>query len=389
MASVGNCSCDGRTRTAQTHDRFPAASLAVESATRALDIRLDPQTGLRVLGDVRPPPRGFDGWLNSAGVARNCTLRCPRPSVDASCAHGFGDARQYLLLEYAMPRTPDRSSVGPEPEDGSRVLFAARSADEAITMLTSNLPRSRLVMQRPVHDGPTAFGNAFVSRHLRRHERYPWGVARARRAREMLASRAASTAGAPFDCDGITTPFLFRVLRDHGLGFDLSYAYDDRGNISTLSYGHRTVFAEVCEIDEQPDLLGLLWATPSFPPTSPFLPFFMGLPEIPAPFGPGPENATGVFAALLAQVQDDPERIDAIQRFWEGFEHRVLTELMKLRRGVTAACESGDRSRAADMLLAFTADCCGNAVRLARRLLERGDGRASSEWRGEGEGGSS
>ena len=135
------------------------------------------------------------------------------------------------------------------------------------------------------------WANYNIDPAMQQLEGRPSGMNRAARAQELIDERAGS----------ITTPYLFSVLRDRDLyPFDSTLSYDNRGNVAVWCYGGRTNYCHFEEISaDYPDFLSVLWITPNFPVTSPFLPFFIGLEEVPPSFADADTNQTEVFQELF------------------------------------------------------------------------------------------
>lgn len=371
IIAAGLATCDGVTRIGQTHDRWPSSVLGLPGVTRTLEIRNHP-SGTRTLGDLRTQPDRFDAWLSSRGVARISNLRAPRPGISGDCSFTFADDQECLFLEVAFEQARNPGIAAPGSEDASRILPVANSAREAVDRLTEGMKTatSGSVVVRPIRHAAVAVSNRFVSRRLRRFEQVAWGAERQKRAQRLLRRRAGKAPLLPFASRGITTPYMFQVLRSHPLGYDLTYEFDDRGNISVLSFGWRTVFAEVSELRSPREIMGTLWATANFPPTSPFVPFFTGLPEIPPSYAPGSGNRTTVFETLFRTVMGDPQAIDWVQAQWERFEFREQMDLQKLRRDMNTGAPRA-LTRAETHLFSFCVEMCGESIEQAESMVKK------------------
>ena len=372
VVSIGKTSADGRLKMGQTHDRFPSSIFGFWGVTRSLKIVQNKETGIKVLGDLRTHPDRFDAWLNSEGVARFSNNRYPIREASGESSYSFGDSQEFYSLEFAYISKDFPSLDQPDSTSATNVLLKASTAKEAIEIMGKTLPHESKDLFGPLTSGTFSCANAFISPKLKHLESMPKGYNRRIRAEKLLEKRKWGNAYSPFVLGRITTPYLFRILRDrNNTSPDLTYEDDTRGAISLFSFERRTVFGEINEIDPaNPDMLSICWATPNFPPTSPFIPFFTGLEEIPPSFGESSENKTNVFQELLNAITFDLEVIPNIQSFWESFEYKTLCELKYLREQIEDLVDGGDRKSARERLYQFSNEKCEKSIEYAEKLIQ-------------------
>ena len=377
FSSVGKNTADGNARLGQTND-------GGQPMTRfAVGIFVNEKTGVKVIGAVNPLDSkkliswsvGYPYRLNSAGVALTSAGRSA-----AFPPKGDGDKTIY-------------------GRDGNEIIQTARTAKEAIDLaekvaktggvrigsggsrtyvdkneayLLEGYGPGEYAIIGPMKDVSYAHANTIVSPKLKHLEAYPMGFLRAKRAQELLDKRNWYSDSTPWREGQITSPYLFRCLRDHKTGLDQTYLWDNTGNISNWGYDQISRWAYVCEISAtHPDLLSIYWTTPNFPPFSPFIPFFIGLNKVPPAFEAGPANKTDVFQNLIRAIGYNMEAADKVQAFWEAFEIETIREMRYVINNAKALVKAGDMKGAEAQLYEFTNSKCELAVTYAQRLFDK------------------
>ncbi len=384
---VGKASIDGKTRMGQNNDGTPFDY----GNWRSMNLVVNEKTGIKALyehwGTMHFQTVRY--YLNDRGVAMDHLARPgPKGSVRESASFADKDEAYMVEVGYVVDKYPDvkRSWADQIPklrekgilvaEYGSGGIYAsnalehAHTAKEAVDIVTQGLPEGTygVVTIR----GDAAFGHA-------NHYMYTlpsshpfnvygsWGSElRAARAQELLDARFGS----------ISTPYLFSVLRDQTAlgnenGDDRTYP-GGRSKIARWGYLSRSRFSRISEISKKhTDLLSVHWTSPNFPPLSPYLPFYIGLTEIPPTFAHGKENKTEIFEELCNAVQYKMSYMKNVQEFWEAFEHQTIREMLQLERDVQAMVKDGDRKGAEQLLYRFCNAKCEQAVIYAKELTER------------------
>jgi len=283
---TGRAAWDGKTRLGGSLDNPPRSSMSIK-------LTVNEETGIKVLWDSKP-----DGGLNSYGVGQKGGGR-PGPPGSLKRAAGWADKDEGCLVEIVWLK---RDYPGLERFDRQYVLEHARSVKEAVAMCIENLPEGTYDLA-PTKDAARAWSNFFLSPSgvlQWANVRKEYSENRAERIQELLDERSwlKSTSAQ----GEISTGYCFNIFRDRRFPYDAvaSYDHDNRGNISRWGHIERTANAHLMEIPkEYTDLLSIYFTTPNFPPTGPFLPFYIGITEVPKTFADGPTNETHVFQELL------------------------------------------------------------------------------------------
>jgi len=348
---TGRAAWDGKTINGENSDTYPRPSITKS-------IRVNEETGIKVIDR-----------LNDQGV---CLAGLAKPSMPGNYTIGWdwADKDEGYFLEYAYWKAdyPELKLPGTK-----YVLEHARSAKEAVEMYTSVLPEGTYEII-PVKNAAIASSNFFLSpsgllQPFNIDKEYSEN--RAEIAQELLDQRSwlkSTTARGE-----ITIAYVFRIFRDHQFGYDpgATFGHDNTGNISRWGNVKRTRVTRISEISQDyTDLLSIWWETPNFSPTSPFLPFYIGITEIPKTFADGPTNESGVFQELFNAVSYNLECLDEVQAFWESFEHNILRDRVRLEKVVKKLVDAGDREEAERLLTEFSNEKCELAVAYAKELTK-------------------
>lgn len=382
ILAIGKAAKDGETLSGQVEELFSM------TPKFAVDISLNEKTGIKLIGPSEPPwicPALH--YLNSCGVALQSNSRSTKypeqTDIQKSLygregmrilqeAHTAKEAKE-IAEEIAQtggcqPWLPGASFGG-----GSRTF-----ADKDEAYIVEGFGPGKYAIVGPMRDTAFAHANYIISPQLKPVEAVPVGVRRAKRAQELLDQRLETmpSVASPTGAGSLTQAYLFRILRDHQYGFDQTYAYDDRGNISGWGYATTNQFAVVSAISaDYPDLLSTWWSTPNFAPFSPFIPFFIGINQVPPTFAAGKTNKTAIFAELVTAIGYNLSYADKVQQFWEAFEFQTLREMFYPWSGVVAnvktLMKAGDRKKAEDLLYEFTNNKCELALTYATELTEK------------------
>ena len=370
VIAVGTATVDGKTRTGQNSDGF-AHKTGLHPA-RVVKIKIDEKTGIKTIGE-----------LNDRGVARQGAARSPLSGMKGG-ASTFGDPNEAYIVEYAFVKK-DYPEAGDIKE---KALFAAHTAKEAVDLCVKGLPEGSYHITGPLRNQAVGHANAYLAPELLQLQSSAgFSRVRGKRVHELLQERDLSRNEEESTVLGkISTLYLFRVLRTHDTpwGFDSSWVYpsDATGNIGRWSYRGISRNAVIKEISsEYPDLLSIYWTTPHFAPFSPFLPFHIGLTEIPPTFAEGEANESDIFRELFNAIAYKMSYADDVQRFWESFDFQTVSELQLLEIDVTGLVDKGkvkakglldggDRERVEKVLYNFSNAKCELAVSYAKQLIE-------------------
>lgn len=191
------------------------------------------------------------------------------------------------------------------------------------------------------------------------------GIERARRARQLLEER----------CGRLTVSYFFQIARDHGgETIDLTeYRGSYKQTICNHGVTRRTLFSIVMEPREKyTDLLSRIWYAPGTPCTTPFLPLYIGVTEIPDTWAAG--TTMKVFNDLHRSLEYNPDYKQKILNFWRAFEFNTLEEAYLLEQEVQKLINDGRRTEAREMLTEFvqskSQEAIFDAVRLTKKVRE-------------------
>jgi len=357
---VGRPSWDFKNRGGGTSDTVP-------ESWKAIRLVMNEETGIKVLCEVRVG--STKGQLNSYGVTRKGGAR-PGPVGSVHKCGGWTDANEGFLLEWGYMKADYPDAKAPAL---NYVFEHARSAREAVDMFVKTIPEGTYEITI-VKDAALAHSNFFLSPsgllqpfNIRKE----YSENRAERVQELLDERSwlKSTAAR----GEISTAYLFSVLRDHRFEFDAgaTYDHDNRGNISRWGSIERTRAGIIFEIPKDyTDLLSIYFTTPNWPLTSPFLPFYIGITEVPKTLAEGPTNESGVFQELFNAVSYNLESLDEVQAFWEAFDHNTIRDKVQLEKAIVKLVDAGNREEAEKLLTEFCNDRCELAVVYAKALTK-------------------
>jgi len=211
----------------------------------------------------------------------------------------------------------------------------------------------------PLKDTVLAYGNYTLIDKMREYERLSRGHRRGRRAQELMEQYQGD----------ITVAFMIRFCRDHEGIPERAYIWNDQ-NICTHGFGIDTRGSGICMTDRShPELLNAVWCSLNRPCHTPYLPFFMGINQIPDEYGSS--EAYETFEALGAALEEIPQFKDRVMQYWEAFEHQTLREASFLEKRAVELADKGEEGRAREMLTEFVTSKGQKAVVDAEKITER------------------
>jgi hypothetical protein len=335
------------------------------------------------------------GGLNEKGVSRTGGFRPVQmfppypgtpPYVGWSGMMQFGDelmrtsdsAAEYVaswseyVTEYGNPTSSD-SLLIVDPKEGYFL--------EVVNFVYGDPANHNII--GPMTDQVFAAANFMVSERLKAYEAgIGAGYTRAKRAWELLIDRQydciVMQPSPPAPGGGISLPYLMSVWRDHG---NISpqemrmscYVAEERGVESICQHGilERTGYAviDVSRADHT-GLLSCQWTTCNSPCISPYLPFYIGINEVPE-IASGPGNPLGeVFAELRLAVERHPEYWDEITQYWTVWEIQTIEESYGVEQEAAHLWDDGDEAEARDVLTEFVEEKCSEALEIGEDMLD-------------------
>ncbi len=371
VIAVGNVLDHEHTLVGQTWDARPYPQVF------GLRMTTNKETGIKVIWDARfrKVPR-----LSSAGVFHtqnyrscgNCwdgdpdnseTLYGPPGDAILGQAHSAKEAAE--IAEEIAREHGVRSGAG-----GAKVYG---DADE-VYMIEGNGPEMYDVLG-PWTDAAIAHSNAYLSPEMKRlNEHWSAGVRRMIRAQELLDARSSVNMEMGFAGGLISPQYVMELFRDHIDGFNWVHGYEHDGHTRSIAgWGSkgRTVFAIMGELPpDHRDMLSIAWTTPNYPPFCPYLPFFIGMPEIPPSFAVGEENQTDAFVGLVNVMRYNLDYADEVEQFWQAFDDETTRQLSFVIPEAKALINDGKKKEAGQHLYEYVNSRCEKAVLYARQLAE-------------------
>jgi len=337
----------------QTHDRsYPGWD-------QYISMRVFEETGIKIIGV------GTEERLNSYGVSRGSLARATLPGTTG---HGrpYVDADEGYLVEYGFSKE-DYPDV--KVRSSAWILERATSAKEAVEMQIEGLPPGTYNVLGPLTDTALGHANTFIFKPFLKYSTDPlYSLNRQERVQELLDLRRDEQFN---NYTQITALYAFEIFRDRQYEEEYSRMHENRGNISRFTEDSGTHHAVLNELpSEHRDLLSIHWVALNYPPISPFMPFYIGLPEIPPTFAKGPENEVNVFQELFNAVCYKMDYMDDVQKFWEAFEFQTVREKREIEKEVRQLADEGCREEAQSVLYDFVNKKCELAVAYAKDLTK-------------------
>ena len=247
-------------------------------------------------------------------------------------------------------------------------------------------PRNHAI-HGPMTDQVFASGNFLVTERFKQYEMgIGAGYNRAKRVWQMLIDRqydcaVMSNAQTPTGFEssiGITLVYFMSVWRDHG---NISpeeqrnscYVPEERGSLTVCCHGsvHRTVKGYITvSVEEHTGLLSCMWMTFGQPCMSPFLPFYIGINEVPEIASTRSNPLAQVFENIRKALDYHPEFRSEITRYFTVFEQQTAEQAQRLESDVKQLADKGNEREARVQLTEFVAKKCDEAMSMGSLWLE-------------------
>jgi hypothetical protein len=240
----------------------------------------------------------------------------------------------------------------------------------------------------PMTDQVFAAGNFFVTERFKKYEMgIGSGYNRAKRVWQMLIDRqydcavlsTAMTSDGSYSSEiGISLPYFMSVWKDHGNispeeQSKSTYVPEERGALTVCCHGatHRTSKCYLSvSLERCTNLLSCMWMTFGQPCISPFLPFYIGINEVPKIAGTRANPLAQVFEKLRLALEYHPEYRAEITRYFTVFEQQTIEQAEKLEADVIGLAGNGSDSEARAQLTEFVARKCNEAMSMGSVWLE-------------------
>jgi dipeptidase len=234
----------------------------------------------------------------------------------------------------------------------------------------------------PMTDQVFAAGNFFVSERLKQYELgIGSGYNRAKRVWQLLIDRqydcttevrTPTSEGGYTSESGITLPYFMSVWKDHGNispeeQRKSSYIPEERGALTVCCHGaaHFTArcFLSV-SVEHHTNLLSCMWITFGQPCVAPFLPFYIGVDEIPEIANTRSNPLAQVFENLRLALDYHPEYRAEITRYFSIFEQQTIDQAEKMEIDVINLADKGKATKARKLVTEFVAKKCNEALEM-------------------------
>jgi len=228
----------------------------------------------------------------------------------------------------------------------------------------------------PLTDQVFAHANFFVSRRLKAVEGgIGMGYNRAKRMWQLLIDRQYDSCMT--FARGVSLSYLMSCFRDHGNvppeehRFSVLGVSEEREHYTICTHGLKgySTYAYICIArQDHTDLLSCLWTTFGQPCISPYLPFYIGIKEVPESMRTN--AAARVFDELRLAIEYHPEYRDEITHYWKIFDIHTIEESAELEGRVTKLSDDGKTDEAKKLLTEFVANKCSQALSVSSQIID-------------------
>lgn len=168
---------------------------------------------------------------------------------------------------------------------------------------------------------------------------------------------------------------LFSVLRDHyqETEFD-SYPITVKNSRERMISSPKCVHSDVIQLRDKmdPDIGAIMWVGLSRPFSSPYVPFYFGINEIPTAYSGIPEDKRTAFSAFrgLSDIilRKYNERINIVLPEWKKFE-KINFSLQSATEDRAFILMQKDKKEAGEFLTSYTKGLCNKALNQAGKLI--------------------
>jgi hypothetical protein len=293
-----------------------------------------------------------------------------------------GSAKEYVqrwednFTKYGYPTNIGRTVV--DPKEGFYI--------EGVNYVYGD-PHNHAV-HGPMTDQVFAAGNFLVTERLKQYESgIGAGYNRAKRVWQMMIDRQ-------YDCAvmantilpsvgfsssiGMTLAYFMSIWRDHG---NVSpeeqkkslYVPEERGALTVCCHGLLEYTAKSfisVSVEHNTNLLSCMWMTPGQPCISPFLPFFIGINEVPGIFNTTANPLACVYENLRAALDFHQEYREEITRYFTVFEYQTIAQAEKIEADVNKLVSEKNAAGARELLTKFVKDKCDEAMSAGSTWLD-------------------
>jgi dipeptidase len=353
FCSAGKASADGSTIVAKIQD---GEALHLHQVLLA-----SPVNGLKYIALTQARP-GRDnekpGGINEKGVS---IMGFGRRSTDVSTRGPSEREVTDLILEKSVDAKSAVYTIKKIVEEqgrrgGGRGLIVADANEYWLVETTGH----KWGAWGPVQDGVDSWTNFYVLPELRPYESKAGGVKRQQRALSLLQGAEGE----------MTLPLMMRFTRDQQVPPDQAYSHEVGGVLCNEGYKSRSISGQInIGAKSNPAFLSVVWYALGSPIAAPYIPFYLGITEVPEEYAT--TTAAAAFAQLHRLLYENPQYRGLVRRVWENFEFQEISEALPTEEKVSLLLRNGQEKEAHALLNDFTRSNCDKALRTARQLIEK------------------
>jgi len=355
LISAGKSSADGGTIVAKVQDgsAFHLHCVVVAS----------PVNGLKYIALTHAEIAGYDekaGGINEKGVSIE---GYGRHSTDVS-TRGPSESE---MIDLVLEKSTDAKSAvyqikkiaeeqGRRGVDGGGGVIVADPKEYWLIETTGH----KWAARGPFVDGIDSMTNFYMLPELKSYESKPVGEKRQQRALSLL--------------DGvngeITLPLMMRFTRDQQVPPDQAYSHEVGGVICNEGYKVRSISGQInIGAKNNPAFLSVAWYALESPIAAPYIPFYVGITEVPEEFAT--TTAATTFTQLHRLLYENPQYRGLLRRVWENFEFEELSETLPTEEKVSLLLKNGQEKETHAVLNDLTRSNCAKAIKTAKQLIEK------------------
>jgi hypothetical protein len=236
----------------------------------------------------------------------------------------------------------------------------------------------------PMTDTVFAHANFFVTERLKGRAELGLGAGytRAQRLWELLIAHQYDSItlqpSPPAPGSGVSLAYFMSSLRDHGNispeeGRMSAYAAEERGEGAVCVHGTSEYTCVGWINVARPDhtnLFSCTWMTLGQPCTSPFIPFYIGINDVPQVVSEEGNPVSKLFGELRLAIERHPEYREEITKYWTVFEIQAIEESYGVEREAAKLADAGKEKEARKLLTKFCEKKCNEAMEAGQKTLD-------------------
>jgi len=234
------------------------------------------------------------------------------------------------------------TKIGSTISSGGLALLIVDPKDGYLIEASNYIYNSKLnhAIYGPMKDTVFAQANFYLDRNLRKHQiGSGTGYTRAQAMWELLIKNQYNDYSLnPIQGSGLVLPYMMDILKYHDKEVsmlenerDTSYTVNNNRSINVQGSVEKTYNSVIINpFADYTEYLSTMWLTFGEPDICPFLPFFIGINEVPSEYSS--ITAAEKFEKLRTLLLTNPQYRDRIVEYWKGQE----VETISLYRGIVS-----------------------------------------------------